>query len=159
MGKDAKFVVRLTLEERSELEGLVAIRRTAAEKSLRARVFLKADEGEAGPAWTDAQIAEALDISRSKIHRLRQRLVESGLETALVRQPSDKPRQLKLDGPKEARLVALACSQPPAGRARWTLQLLANQLVELSVVDDISDETVRRTLKKTNSNRGCVVSG
>lgn len=159
MGKDAKFVVRLTLEERADLEELVANRRTAAEKSLRARVFLKADESEAGPAWTDTQVIEAFGISRSKVHRLRQRLVEAGLEAALVRESSSKLRQLKLDGPKEARLVALACSQPPAGRVRWTLQLLADQLVELHLVDAVSDETVRRTLKKTNSSRGCVVSG
>lgn len=148
MGKEAKWVVRLRTAEREELERVLTTPRAAAERVVRARVLLKADEGEHGPAWTDAAIAEAFDISVSKIQRLRQRLVEEGLAAALVRHPSPQARPRKLDGAQEARLVTLACSAPPAGRARWTLQLLADQLVQLKVVDTISDETVRVTLKK-----------
>lgn len=159
MAKEAKYVVRLSGAERQELETLLATGRAAAEKVLRARVFLKADVSEAGPGWTDAAIADAFEISESKVHRLRQRLVEEGLPAALVRQPSPQVRVRKLDGAKEAQLVALACGGPPAGRARWTLQLLADRLVALHVVDTISDETVRLTLKKTPSSPGGGASG
>jgi transposase len=159
MGKDAKYVVRLTNEERATLESLVGDRRAAADKRLRARMLLKADVGVGGPGWTDAKIAEAFEVGVSTIHRLRQRLVEDGLEAALVRKPKSRHRLPKLDGEKEARLVALACSDPPEGRGRWTLQLLADKLVELEVVDSISDETVRLRLKKTKSSRGFVANG
>lgn len=159
MGKEAKYVVRLDGTERQELETLLATPRAAAERVLRARVLLKADEGEQGPAWADTAIAEAFEISVSKVQQLRQRLVEEGLAAALVRHPSSQRRPRKLDGAQEARLVTLACSAPPAGRARWTLQLLADQLVTLAVVATISDETVRRTLKKTCSSPGVSVSG
>ena len=159
MGKEAKHVVRLDGAERAELERLLATPRAAAERVLRARVLLKADEGAQGPAWSDAAIADAFEISVSKIQRLRERLVEEGLAATLVRHPSPQARPRKLDGAHEARLVTLACSAPPAGQARWTLQLLADQLVALKVVDAISDETVRRTLKKTCSNLGGSASG
>ncbi len=159
MGKEAKYVVRLTGEERGTLEALVAEGRAAADKLLRARMLLKADIGESGPGWTDEQIAEAFEVGQSTVHRLRQRLVEDGLEATLVRKPRSRHRLPKLDGEKEARLVALACSSPPEGRARWTLQLLADKLVELEVVDSISDEAVRQRLKKTNSSRGFVANG
>jgi transposase len=159
MGKEAKYVVRLTIEERRSLEALLSEGRAAADKLLRARMLLKADVGEGGPGWTDEKTAEAFEVGLSTIHRLRQRLVEAGLEAALVRKPSLRSRPPKLDGEKEARLIALACSAPPAGRARWTLQLLADTLVELRVVDSISDEAVRLRLKKTKSSRGCVVNG
>ena len=159
MGKEAKYVVRLTEEERGALESLVAGGRAAADKLLRARMLLKANVGQGGPGWSDEKIAEAFEVSPSTIHRLRQRLVEEGFDAALVRKPKSCHRAPKLDGKKEARLVALACSDPPEGRARWTLQMLADKLVELQVVDSISDETVRVRLKKTNSSRGCVASG
>jgi transposase len=159
MGKEAKYVVRLTIEERRSLEALLSEGRAAADKLLRARMLLKADVGEGGPGWTDEKTAEAFEVGLSTIHRLRQRLVEAGLEAALVRKPSLRSRPPKLDGEKEARLIALACSAPPAGRARWTLQLLADTLVELRVVDSISDEAVRLRLKKTKSSRGCVANG
>ena len=159
MGKEAKWVVRLDAPERQELETVVATPRAAAERVLRARVLLKADEGAGGPAWPDTQIADAFEISVSKVQRLRQRLVEEGLATALVRHPRPQARPRKLDGAQEARLVTLACSAPPAGRTRWTLQLLADQLVVLKVVDAISDETVRVTLKKTRSSPGVSGSG
>jgi transposase len=159
MGKEAKYVVRLDGTERQELETLLATPRVAAERVLRARVLLKADEGAQGPAWPDAAIADAFEISVSKVQQLRQRLVEEGLAATLVRHPSPQARPRKLDGAQEARLVTLACSAPPAGRGRWTLQLLADQLVTLEVVDTISDETVRRTLKKTCSSPGVSASG
>ena len=159
MGRAAKWVVRLDAAERAELETLLTTKRVAAERVLRARVLLKADEGPQGPAWSDTAIAEAFELSVSKVQRLRQRLVEEGLPAALVRHPSPQARPRKLDGAQEARLVTLACSAPPAGRARWTLQLLADQLVALEVVDTISDETVRRTLKKTLSSPGVSANG
>jgi transposase len=159
MGKEAKYVVRLDGTERQELETLLATPRAAAERVLRARVLLKADEGEQGPAWSDTAIADAFEISVSKVQRLRQRVIEEGVAATLVRHPSPQARPRKLDGVQEARLVTLACSAPPAGRVRWTLQLLADQLVTLEVVDRISDETVRRTLKKTCSSPGGSASG
>jgi transposase len=159
MGKEAKWVVRLNATEREALETVLATPRAAAERVLRARVLLKADEGERGPGWSDAKIADAFEIGISKIQRLRQRLVEEGVAAALLRHPSPQARPRKLDGAQEARLVTVACSAPPAGRARWTLQLLADQLVRLKVVDTISDETVRVTLKKMRSSPGGSVSG
>ncbi len=159
MGKEVKYVVRLSSEEREALENLVKIGTGAADKRLRAQILLKADVGEGGPGWADTRIAEAFAIGLSTVHRLRQRLVEEGLDAALVRRSSRQTRPLKLDGAKEARLIAIACAKAPEGHARWTMQLLADRLVELQIVDRISDETVRRTLKKTNSSPGCIASG
>jgi transposase len=147
MGKEAKYIVRLTEDERQSLRGLLAGKRIAADRALRARIFLKADLD--GYACTDAEIADALDIGLSTIHRLRQRLVEEGLEAALSRRPMSSKRARKLDGAQEARLIAIACGPAPEGRARWTLRLLADKLVELEVVDSIGTEAVRQTLKKT----------
>jgi transposase len=150
-----KYKVTLTADERNALQGLIAAKKTAANKSLHARILLKADAGPEGPAWIDARIAEALDVDVSTVERLRQRFVEQGLDAALGRKKQDRPsRQRTLDGKAEARLIALACSEPPAGRVRWTLRLLADKLVELEIVDTVSTETIRRTLKKTNSSRG-----
>jgi transposase len=159
MGKEAKYVVRLTPEERQTLQAMIDKRQGAADKLLRARIFLKADVGDDGPGWTDQEITDAFEVGASTVHRLRQRLVEEGLDSALLRKPQSTRRPTKLDGAQEAQLIAIACSQAPAGRARWTLQLLADKLVELQVVDSISDETVRQRLKKTNSSRGCVANG
>jgi transposase len=150
-----KYIVTLTPEERQYLHELISAGKAAAQKLARARILLKADAAEGGPAWPDEQIAEALDVGRATVARVRQRLVEQGLEAALGRKPQDRPsRERKLDGAAEARLIALACAPPPAGRADWTLRLLADQLVELEVVDAVSHETVRQVLKKTNSSRG-----
>ena len=146
MGKEAKYVVRLTDAERQALQELTAGKRVAAVQVLRARIFLKADVE--GPAWSDPAIAEALDVGLSTIHRLRERLVEEGLEAALARRPNSQQRVPKLDGSKEAHLIALTSGSPPEGRCRWTLQLLADKLVELRLVDSISAETGRQTLKK-----------
>ena len=150
-----RYKVTLTVEERNSLQDLIAAKKTAAKKVIHARILLKADAGPEGPAWTDARIAEALEVDVSTVERLRQRFVEQGLDAALDRKKQDRPsRQRTLDGKAEARLIAVACSQPPQGRARWTLRLLADKLVELEVVDTVSTETIRRTLKKTTSSRG-----
>ena|SRR2546427_8454357 len=152
MGKDAKYIVRLTDEERQTLKQLVAGPRVARDKALRARILLKADVD--GPGWNDGQIAAAFEVGASTIHRLRQRVVEDGLEAALRRQPPARTKPRKLDGAQEAHLVAIACSQAPEGHTTWTLHLLAEKLVELEIVDAIGRETVRRTLKKTTSSPG-----
>ena len=148
MGKEAKFVVRLNDAERQSLQELLAGKRVAADKVLRGRILLKADVD--GPGWSDPEIADAFNVGLSTVHRLRQRLVEEGLEAALARRPSSQQRPKKIDGAKEAHLIAITCGSPPEGRARWTLQLLADKLVELQLVDSISTETVRTTLKKTS---------
>src|SRR5262245_3633750 len=150
-----KYLVTLTPEEREQLAGLLSAGKRSALTLARARILLKADQADGGPAWPDDRIAEALDCGLRTVERARRRFVERGLEAALGRKKQDRPsRQRKLDGRAEARLIALACSPPPDGRAAWTLQLLADKLVELRVVDTVCDETVRRRLKKTRSSRG-----
>lgn len=153
MGKDAKFVVRLEPEERQALQDLVDAGRGSKQVRQRARVLLKADQAEGAPAWTDGRVAEFAEVSLSRVHRIRQRFVEEGLDAALQRRPSPRRQYRKLDGAGEARLIATACSRPPEGRSRWTLQLLADRLVELHVVEAISAECVRSTLKKTRCSR------
>jgi len=144
-----KYVVRLNAEERATLEGLVRAGKAAARKLTRARTLLKVDQGESGPAWTDEGIADALDIGTTTVRNARQRFVEEGLEAAINRKRQRRPSRLrKLDGEAEARLLALACGDPPAGRARWTLHLLARELVALQVVDTVSHDTVWRTLPR-----------
>jgi transposase len=150
-----KYKVTLTDEERSELQGLIAAGKGAAKRLAHARVLLKADASNGGPAWPDARIAEAAELSVATVERVRRRFVEDGFDAALGRKRQARPsRERRLDGAAEARLIALACSAPPEGRACWTMQLLADRLVELKVVGSVSDETVRRTLKKTRSSRG-----
>src|SRR5215475_3242464 len=150
-----KYLVTLTADEREWLAHLVAAGKRSTLTITRARILLKTDQADGGPAWEDADIAEALDCSVRTVERVRQRSVERGLEPAPGRKPQDRPsRERKFDGAAEARLIALACSAPPDGRAAWTLQLLADKLVELKVVDSVCDETVRRVLKKTRSSRG-----
>ena len=150
-----KYLVTLTAAEREQLAGLLSAGKRSALTLARARILLKADQADGGPAWPDERIAKALDCGVRTVERVRQRFVERGLEEALGRKKQDRPsRERKLDGRAEARLIALACSQPPDGRAAWTLQLLADKLVELRVVDSVCDETVRRVLKKTRSSRG-----
>jgi transposase len=149
-----KYNVTLTADERQSLHALVAAGKAAAKKLAHARILLKADAAPDGPGWTDERIAEAVEVNRTTVEQVRQRFVEQGLEATLVRKKQDRPsRERKLDGDGEARLIALACSQPPRGRASWTLRLLADRLVELEVVGTISTETVRQVLKKTNSSR------
>ena len=148
-----KYVVTLNSEERFMLEGLVAKGKVSAHKQRQARILLKADAGPQGPSWTDERIAEALEINGATVERSRRRFVEQGLEAALTRK-AQLNRFRKIDGDIEARLVTMACSKPPQGRARWTLQLLADRLVELKVVQSICLETVRQRLKKTRSSHG-----
>jgi hypothetical protein len=150
-----KYKVTLTAEERNSLQELIANSKVAAKKLIHARILLKADAAPGGPAWTDVRIADALEVNVTTVERLRERFVEQGLEAALGRKKQDRPsRERTLDGKAEARLIALACSEPPQGRVRWTLRLLADKLVELEIVDAVSTETVRRVLKKTNSSHG-----
>jgi transposase len=150
-----KYTVTLTAEERQQLHDLVTTGKAAAKKLAHARILLKADAAEGGPSWDDQRIADATEVSTDTVARVRQRFVEQGLEAALTRKKQDRPsRERKLDGRAEARLIALACSAPPDGRKEWTMRLLADRLVELEVVDTVSDETVRRVLKKTSSSRG-----
>ena len=150
-----KYRVTLTADERESLTHLIAAGKAAARKLAHARILLKADQADGGPAWTDDRIAEAVEVSVATVERVRQRFVEHGLDAALGRKPQERPsRERKLDGAAEARLIALACSAPPDGRRRWTLKLLADRLVELEVVDAVCPETVRQTLQKTTSSRG-----
>jgi nucleotide-binding universal stress UspA family protein len=148
------FTVHLPPEERATLRKLIATGSAPARKLLYARILLKADRSQPGKPLSDPAIAVALETSRNTVARIRQKYGEHGLETALARRPTRRVYPRKLDGAGEAHLVALACSPPPEGRTRWTLQLLADRLIAFHVVDTICDQTVRRTLKKTHSNRG-----
>jgi homeodomain-containing protein len=149
-----KYVVRLSPDERETLEALIRKGKRPAAQILRARILLKADISEAGDGWSDGRIVVALDTSLSTVFRTRQRLVGEGFEAALNRKHSpNSARRRIFDGAAEAKLIALACSPPPKGRARWTLVLLEDKVVELNIVDRASDNTIGRTLKKTSSNR------
>jgi transposase len=146
------YVVRLSEEERHQLERLVRTGKSPAQRLLKARILLKADVSDAGEGWSDSRIIAALDTSASMVYRVRKQLVEEGLEAALSRKQRATPAVARIfDGEKEAKLIALACSQPPRGRARWTLRLLENKVVELGIVDRASDSTIWRALKKTPS--------
>jgi transposase len=144
-----KYRVTLTSAERSELERLLARGKVDVRRLKHAHILLKADEANGGPAWPDQRIAEAFDAGITTIERVRQRFVEEGLASALSPYRSGtRIDERKLDGAQEAHLIALACSAPPEGRARWALRLLARRMVELAYVDTLSYETVRQTLKK-----------
>ena len=148
------YRVVLTEAQRAELRGRVAAGVAPARLPTRARILLKADHGDGGPGWSDAAIAGALDVNPSTVLRVRRQFVAEGLTAALERKRPDRVYRRALDGRQEARLVALACGAPPDGQARWSLRLLADELVRLEVVDAVSHETVRQTLKKTTSSRG-----
>ena len=149
MGKT--YIVRLTDEERKSLEEMVRTGRAAAQKIQHANILLAVDAD--GPAKTDEKAAEAYHCHMNTVQNVRQRFVEQGLEAALVRKKRETPpRERLLDGKQEARLIAVACGAPPEGRARWTLELLGERMVELNVVESISTSTVRRTLKKMHCN-------
>lgn len=146
-----RYIVRLSESERSELEALVSKGKVAARKRKHAQVLLKADEGPAGAGWTDERIVEHVEMHRNTVAGIRKRFVEEGMISALNRNKQIRlSRERVLDGEAEARLIAISCGAAPAGRTRWTLRLLADRLVELDIVDSISHETVRQTLKKTN---------
>jgi hypothetical protein len=141
-----KYIVKLSEEEREELQELIAKGQASARKLAHARILLKADSSEGGPGWTDQYIAEAVEVSVATIERVRERFVEESLTAALHRHRSVTPRLRKLDGEQEAHLIALTCSQPEEGQQRWTLQLLADRLVQLHIVEKISRETIRQVL-------------
>jgi transposase len=150
-----RYIVRLNDEEKQELGQLLGRRNLAGKKRKRAQVLLKTDESRDGPAWSDGRIAEAFDVSVVTVEKIRKSYVLEGLAAAIERKRQCRPsRQPVLDGAKEARLVALCCGTVPAGHGRWTLSLLADKLVELKIVERISRETVRQSLKKTNSSLG-----
>ncbi len=150
-----KYVVRLTVAERTQLEELIRTGQRAASTLIHARILLKTDRGAEGPGWDDERIADALECGESTVYRVRQAFVERGLKAALFRKKPTGRQYRKLDGAQEAQLIALACNAPPEGRASWTLRLLADRWVALEVVDTISPECVRMTLKKTHLSLGC----
>jgi hypothetical protein len=144
-----RYVVRLSAEEREQLEGLIRKGKSPAQRLLKARILLKADISEAGDGWSDSKIIAALETSASMIYRVRRQLVEEGLAAVLSRKKRATPAVPPIfDGEKEAKLIALACSKPPKGRARWSLRLLESKVVELNIVDRASDSTIGRVLKK-----------
>jgi poly-gamma-glutamate capsule biosynthesis protein CapA/YwtB (metallophosphatase superfamily) len=155
-----KYIVRLSAEERERLNTLIHTGKHRAGLLVKARILLKADASEAGEAWSDSEIASALDTSVNTVARTRQQLVEEGFEAVLTRKHSPaSARPRVFDGAAEAKLIALACSEPPKGRARWTLALLETAVVELNIVERASDNTIARTLKKTRSSRTCKSNG
>ena len=146
-----KYVVTLSNEEREHLTALIHSGHHPAQKLLKARILLKADASDGGEGWSDSQIAAALDTSIDTVSRTRRTLVEEGVDAALTRRHSPASARKRIfDGAAEARLIALACSPPPKGRARWTLELLESAVVELNIVDRASDNTISRTPKKTS---------
>jgi hypothetical protein len=147
-----RYVVRLGSGERERLEALIRKGKSRAQRLLKARILLKADVSEAGEGWSDSRIVAALETSASMVYRVRKQLVEEGLEAVLSRKQRATPAVAPIfDGEKEAKLIALACSKPPQGRARWTLRLLERKVVELEIVERASDSTIGRVLKKTLS--------
>ena len=146
-----KYVVRLSVEEREQLEGLIRKGKSPAQRLLKARMLLKADVSAGGEGWSDSRIVKALETSVSMAYRVRKQLAEEGFEAVLSRKQRATPAVARIfDGEKEAKLIALACSKPPKGRVRWTLRLLENKVVELGIVDRASDSTIGRALKKTS---------
>ncbi len=148
-GAVKKYEVRLSADERAELEALIGKGKSPARRLLKARILLKADVSQAGSGWSDSQIIEALETNASMVYRVRKQLVEEGFEAVLRRKQRATPAVPRIfDGEKEAKLIALACSKPPKGRARWTLRLLETKVVEFGIVDRASDSTIGRVLKK-----------
>jgi len=148
------FRVVLSQAQRAELRGLVGSGVAPARMLVRARILLKADHGDGGPGWSDAAIAGALDVNLSTVPRVRRQFIAQGLTATLERKRPDRVSERALDGEQEAKLIAIACSETPDGTDRWSLRLLADELVRREVVEAISHETVRQTLKKTTSSRG-----
>jgi transposase len=147
-----KYVVKLSEDERNQLNEMIRKGKSSARRLMKARILLKADVSEAGEGWSDSRIIKALETSATTVYRTRQQLVEEGFEAALSRKQRARPPVPRIfDGEKEARLIALSCSKPPKGRARWTLRLLEDAVVELNIVDRSSDSTIGRVLKKTRS--------
>jgi Homeodomain-like domain len=151
---EKRYRVTLTEQERLELRALVSSGRAAARKLTRARVLLLTDQAEGRPAKSDPEVIAALGCGRATVERVRKQFVEGGLEAALNPAATTRTYVRRLDGKAEAYLVAMTCSAPPEGRGHWTLRLLADRIVGLGFVESLSHETVRQTLKKTNSSRG-----
>ncbi len=149
-----RHTVRLSEEERARLHTLIGQGVAPARALTHARILLKANQGEAGPGWTDAAIGAALEVNPATVARVRMRYAAEGLDAAVYRKAPRREYPRRLDGEQEARLVTLACSAPPEGRKRWTLRLLADRLVALEVVESVSYETVRQALKQTASSPG-----
>lgn len=145
-----KYIVRLTEDERTYLESLIYKGKVAAHKRLHAEILLKADISDLGEKWQDSQISAAFGISTRTVERVRERLVQEGLDSALNRAKPTRVRSRVIDGEAEAHLIALACGDAPEGRSCWTLRLLGQHMVELGYVESVSHETIRQTLKKTN---------
>ena len=145
-----QYVVKLSEPERAQLHSLLSQGSAASRTFVHARILLKANQGEAGPGWTDEAISSALEVHATTVARVRRVYVEAGLQAALTRKTPDREYRRRLDGEQEARLVALACGAAPEGHKRWTLRLLADRLVALEVVESVSYETVRQTLKQTH---------
>ncbi len=149
-----KYVVELSSEEREHLEALISKGKSSAKAILKARILLKSDQGLLGPSWPDDRIVEALDTNLPMVTRVRRQLVEEGLEAVLARKKRATPPITPIfDGEAQARLIALACSEPPAGHARWSIRLLADKVVELEIVEAVHFNTVGRALKKTTLSR------
>jgi transposase len=146
-----KYPVILNEAQREQLKSLIAAGTAPARKLTHARILLKADQSPEGPSWVDEQVADAVEVSQPTVARVRKQYFEEGLEAALNRRPPNREYHRKLDGEQEARLIALVCSEPPEGQVRWSLRLLADKLVELEIVEEVSYQTVRRTLKKIPS--------
>lgn len=150
-----QYIITLTPEEREQLEFITSKGKNNARTIKHANILLKADQSDTGPSWSDTQISTAFTVGRATVERLRKRFVEEGFETALIpRKESPYQPEKIFDGQKEAQLVTLVCSEPPDGYAQWSLRLLADKLVELKIVDSVSHETVRKTLKKMKLNHG-----
>ena len=149
-----KYVVELSVDERKQLTDFISRGKASAKAILKARILLKADQAEGGQAWTDEQICDALDSNISMVTRVRATLVNDGLGAVLVRKKRERPPVEPIfDGSKQAQLIALACTTPPPGYARWTIRLLADKVVEMNIVDHAHFNTVGRALKKTISSR------
>ena len=151
---EKRYRVTLMESERVDLRKLVSVGKSAAQKLVRARILLLADQSEGGSSKSDPEIVEALGCGRASVERVRKQFVEDGLDAVLSPKPSQRVFERKMDGKAEAHLIALACGSPPEGRSRWTLRLLSDQMVVLEHVESVSFETVRRVLKKTNLSLG-----
>jgi transposase len=149
-----KYIVKLGRDERQSLRELIQNGNGSAKALTHARILLKANQTKGQPGWIDEAISDAFDVSVATIERVRQTYVQHGLDAALKRRSRSRERTRRLDGEQEAHLIALACSEPPTGHDRWTLRLLADRMVKLEYIDELSYQTVRRTLKKTNSSHG-----
>lgn len=150
-----KYIVRLSQQERQDLKQFITSGKRPAQLFTRARILLKADQGEEGHGWPDEKISQALDITVQTVERIRKQFVQEGFDSVLNRQEyTQKVSRRKIDGEAEAHLIAISCGKPPEGRSNWSLRLLAGRMVELGYVESISYETVRKTLKKTRSSPG-----